>query len=467
MAKKPKKAKAPVDHIADFLTHKRLKPGDKVLAGQMLSDRPQLTAEELRNLPARLNLLKIDLGDFKRIKRKMARSNPILARGFINHLLIKNPRAKIFTGSINEYDRLPQEIDGHLKKHADFKDTVLYFPFYSKTYAYKFPHHLLHPGCVVHIAWVGYKGYIRLSDKPFRHSQSFSVIGGRPDVEVMLRHRLPFSFIRNLTLELLSLLTGKISQKEIKNSINKQVKDFRVEDLYIDEKEESSPIGVINSVVKRLDLCEKLSAEATTQIIGAHQLSLVIYLYLTCFDLLGQPNDWMTFDSWINAKKLKIIEEKDSIIKGLPENADYILATQALVKGYNQIYGVKSSFYNFMDNVLTDEAREKLLASIRYTSILNSSPDKRIKVFDEFRKKEYLLKVRNSYTHKARFQAGLTIPFPKFDAKEEFAPMFIDYGQFMDKKELTQIGLSQWPSTLRETVLVGLAEYIRKLSNQK
>ncbi|MDO6759610.1 hypothetical protein Q4566_05300 [Tamlana sp. 2_MG-2023] len=134
--------------------------------------------------------------------------------------------------------------------------------------------------------------------------------------------------------------------------------------------------------------------------------ALRVYLALTCFDILGQPNDWMDFNSWLRSKKRK--KEREEIIdKSLTYNySEFILSVN---NEYNKIYGVKSSFYKFIQEVLSQENKQKLFDSIKTSIQLTPrivkptgttlATGREIKLPIE-RKEKFLFNIRNSFTHK-------------------------------------------------------------------
>lgn len=134
--------------------------------------------------------------------------------------------------------------------------------------------------------------------------------------------------------------------------------------------------------------------------------ALRYYLVLTCFDILGQPNDWKDFQSWLISKKSK--KERDSIIEK-NGNKDKIDLIKLVHSEYSEIYGVKNSFYKFIREIISKENQQKLFDSIA-TSIeispdiitkdgVRSSMGKSI-ILEKTHKEKFLFEIRNSFTHK-------------------------------------------------------------------
>ncbi|QEU01939.1 hypothetical protein [Pseudomonas oryzihabitans] len=132
--------------------------------------------------------------------------------------------------------------------------------------------------------------------------------------------------------------------------------------------------------------------------------ALMYYLLLTCFDLLGQPGDWVPFSTWLESKKKN--NERQHALESIPKNADPIAIAKHLSASYQAIYGVKNSFYNFILNVLTQEERDELFSNIDITrAVLGGDPCTSYpalgKITDERKKLDFLFSLRNKFTHSA------------------------------------------------------------------
>ncbi len=62
---------------------------------------------------------------------------------------------------------------------------------------------------------------------------------------------------------------------------------------------------------------------------------------------------------------------------------------------YQKIYGVKTSFYRFIDEILMEEAREQLLLSVR----IEQKKEGSVFIDDAIKKKAFLYESRNLFTH--------------------------------------------------------------------
>ncbi|MDU8500467.1 hypothetical protein RYB01_14940 [Pseudomonas syringae] len=139
--------------------------------------------------------------------------------------------------------------------------------------------------------------------------------------------------------------------------------------------------------------------------------ALVVYLLLTCFDLLGQSRPYLTFPQWLDTKKPEVLNERNKVLEGLgalPKNP--IECSGRIFEGYNQLYGATKAFFAGINDLPTD-VRAHLMNSI---SIVGRDPlslkeeNKNtsfpgIPISDETKlcklKLNYLYSLRNSFTH--------------------------------------------------------------------
>jgi hypothetical protein len=144
----------------------------------------------------------------------------------------------------------------------------------------------------------------------------------------------------------------------------------------------------------------------------SHYSGLKIYLLLTCFDILGQNDEWKDFSSWLNSKTK--ISERDQIFKR-HEHLDLLESMKKVHEDYNSLYGVKRSFMNFVNKKLSDQQKYKLLISVIIlrgkVSQPTILPDGRIQIqgggggkaekyiASDSEKLNMLFKLRNPFTH--------------------------------------------------------------------
>ena len=125
--------------------------------------------------------------------------------------------------------------------------------------------------------------------------------------------------------------------------------------------------------------------------------SLRNYLLLTCFDLLGQPDQFMDFGRWLQASSAK--EERDAIVDALDSGSELIQSMKSVHDKYLKIYGAKRAFYRFVEELLPTEVADALYYSVRIRKI---DPEKNIELekIDAPKKKlAFLYLLRNNYTH--------------------------------------------------------------------
>lgn len=132
--------------------------------------------------------------------------------------------------------------------------------------------------------------------------------------------------------------------------------------------------------------------------------ALMYYLLLTCFDLLGQPTDWVAFSTWLESGKNK--SERDTAVATLPLEADPIATAKHLNDCYQKLYGVKNSFYSFVLKSLTDGERTELYRNIEIIrGQVGGDPNTMYpalgEITDERAKLDWLFSLRNKFTHGA------------------------------------------------------------------
>lgn len=132
--------------------------------------------------------------------------------------------------------------------------------------------------------------------------------------------------------------------------------------------------------------------------------ALMYYLLLTCFDLLGQPADWMSFSTWLESRKKA--EERNAAIANIHAGSDAVAIAKHLNLAYQSLYGVKNSFYHFVRDVLTDEERKELYFSIQIVRGQKGGDPNTIYpalgyIEDDKAKLDWLFTLRNKFTHSA------------------------------------------------------------------
>jgi len=80
-----------------------------------------------------------------------------------------------------------------------------------------------------------------------------------------------------------------------------------------------------------------------------HFDGLRIYLLLTCFDILGQPDEYRDFKSWLNSSNTK--SERNKILTNI-KTENIIEITEYIFTEYSKIYGMtkeKNAMWNLVE----------------------------------------------------------------------------------------------------------------------
>lgn len=196
-----------------------------------------------------------------------------------------------------------------------------------------------------------------------------------------------------------------------------------------------------------------------------HYHALRIYLLLTCFDILGQPEAWLDFQSWLKSKKTVHIEERANILSRC-QSADLIDTISYVSAQYNAIYGVKNSFYKFMREIISPPDRERLLKSIRVSTLAptlfgDGVVRDALSDYDanDFFKEKFLYNARNSFTHKGiPYGTGAKGVFKDFGEPAAW-PGEVELRYFIvpiasEKRDgkVYQFGVVGWPGLLFDIV---------------
>jgi hypothetical protein len=130
-----------------------------------------------------------------------------------------------------------------------------------------------------------------------------------------------------------------------------------------------------------------------------HFSALRYYLCLTCFDILGQTEEYTDFYSWLNSSSHS--KEREVIFKKC-ENLDFQVYISSVYREYNAIYGVSNSFYRFIHQILSSENQKKLFDSVDIKKQTKVEP-KQVEYEPTIKKKvDFMYLVRNSFTHKGK-----------------------------------------------------------------
>jgi hypothetical protein len=150
------------------------------------------------------------------------------------------------------------------------------------------------------------------------------------------------------------------------------------------------------------------------------------YLLLTCFDQLGQPNEWMAFDNWIKSKKKA--KEREQVLSNIQSN-DKIQVAHDLFKGYQELYSVKNSFFRFFSHYLIEPHYSHFFNQLRIEEYLNYPDNLRTTLADSKTKKRYLFGIRNNFTHSIKSTGPYILLFSHHKDKDGWYEKQMVYGK--------------------------------------
>jgi len=193
--------------------------------------------------------------------------------------------------------------------------------------------------------------------------------------------------------------------------------------------------------------------------------ALRIYLALTCFDILGQPDNWTDFSSWLKSKSH--LPERSTIFAKY-DKEDSQNAILSIYEEYQNIYGVKRSFFKFIREIVSHEDREKLFNSIKGQKRITETkynPDGTTTlgtginfVLNEDQKERFLYDIRNSFTHKGLSigdaASGIFMNEEPIMLPDRNEPVWLFYGIHSQKigNDYITFQVQRWPFVLLEII---------------
>lgn len=247
---------------------------------------------------------------------------------------------------------------------------------------------------------------------------------------------------------------GHISRVDIDTALQCLVSRVRMEHFYKTNELSNNPISLIYSVLERLDVCSRMKHHEVDKALFCHHEPLVSYLYLTCFDRLGQPASWVDFGTWLESDQHSA--ERQAAPDTVPQTGRAIAEARTLYAHYVSLYGVRSSFYRFLQEVLPPEVHRELLDTIEIVKLRNPPDLKELTVGDK-EKEKYLFRRRNDYTHKADY---------KPPAGEPLGRGYSNHLQEFHEDHWTDISTRNWPAILDKAVRAGLARYLLEIKKK-
>jgi hypothetical protein len=185
-----------------------------------------------------------------------------------------------------------------------------------------------------------------------------------------------------------------------------------------------------------------------THIVSEHN-ALVNYLLLTCFDLLGQPDQWITFESWLVSRRH--MGERKAAEASAPAGATPASVALHLSREHTRLYGAKKSFFRFVNERLTKTARGRLLSSV----LIRDAGTTRVGPNIERDKLNFLYDTRNAFTHRAEAEGQYTRAIAPYLATLEGDAVAMSYSQ-IHREGTVDHSVQAWPFVLYEIV----ADYI-------
>lgn len=246
---------------------------------------------------------------------------------------------------------------------------------------------------------------------------------------------------------------AEISKDTIKQACENVAARLKLDRLYTTREVADGPLGRMRMVWERIALANRLAQEQVSEPLWHHYTSLVTYLMLTCFDALGQRSGRQ--DGWLQSSDARS-ERQDALAAW--NSADGIDAALLLHKRWGALYGVRNSFFAFIDDLLPDDARAELMDSFKLV-ILTNPPEMHEREGDDAEKKKWLYELRNAYTHRVEFMPGHANP-----SHPDAHRMFSISSQEFRKSDWVTPMTRNWPSIFIKSVRRGLAAYVRRLA---
>ena len=106
-----------------------------------------------------------------------------------------------------------------------------------------------------------------------------------------------------------------ISRAEIDAAVASFAQMVRPDRIHITAELANNPLSVVFTILDRLGVCRRLRQNSPYPPLVRPYLDdpLVSYLYLTCFDRLGQPANWLDFGPWLESSDCE--DERNTILQ--------------------------------------------------------------------------------------------------------------------------------------------------------
>lgn len=200
---------------------------------------------------------------------------------------------------------------------------------------------------------------------------------------------------------------------------------------------------------RSIDLVERLPggswAHPHKQLMG-----LVQYLLLTCFDRLGQTEEFIDYDGWLETDDAAQAAEQ---LRSSDINGSDLELSKALHRKYLDRYGTSRSFFRFIDEVLSDEQRTELLRNVqRVRTYKTKKPETNA---NDKQKKTFLFQMRNDFTHSLTSHASSgnwIVPLPVVYEAGALSWGYQPVSRTQKSDGTLEWQVRRWPFVLFETV---------------
>lgn len=259
------------------------------------------------------------------------------------------------------------------------------------------------------------------------------------------------------------ILGERITTDSITKAINHVKDTILINKLYMTETYRESFLYTIDSVISRIELCRELISENIDETLKHKTEPLVIYLLLTCFDKLGQPEKWVNYNEWLTSEGCK--GERKSAKIDFDSSDGKVCEAKFFYDYYNKIYSARSAFFRFLREVLPNKSKEELMSCIEINIYTLRTERELISSYEVRKKEEFLYQMRNDYTHKVQFLPDQVITGMQLPGNPPIWKIF--YQDIILEKRKIKVSFTNWPQILESIILDGLAESIKKFINKK
>jgi len=315
---------------------------------------------------------------------------------------------------------------------------------WGETFAFPYRVDMLRIGGVVHISFDTDGNVHHLDHHPFAGSLPHCITAHGPNGPYARLSTGP-KFQEGRRIYVWQRISKWVTIEQFDKALELSNSRLRTNLLYTNAETERSLQHLLDNVYRRLDLCIRLRGLDQEDKLWADGTPLQVYLYLTCFDLLGQPEPHLNFHDWLTKNESELEEFIHS------EGVNGIEASKHLWLRYNELFGNRRAFHRFIYTVLDPIQRAELLDCIIWRE-RGFPPDmNQVDITNESFKIKVLYSLRNDYTHSAKY-----VP----DGVQAMRGYDVSYGDIVMKDRIVRPRFRHWPAILEETVVKGVANRV-------